>query len=270
MDAAADAAPQALPERAAAVTAAWGVASHVRHGCIEVARVASLPPCPERSFLEQQGSRSWLCVPLWRGGRRAGLLGFDTLRHERRWLADDVALLRTAGEILSGALDREEAAAAREALETRLRQTQRMEAVGTLAGGIAHDFNNILGAILGYAEMVLAALPAETRQARHVRQIVTAGERAMGVVDQILAFSRRGERERRPILIEPVVAEALALLRASLPASVSLEQHLAAAGAAVDGDPSQIQQVVLNLCTNAAQAMAGAGQRDGGAGGGPA
>src|SRR3546814_2381050 len=98
-----------------------------------------------------------------------------------------------------------------------------MEAFGTLAGGIAHDFNNILGAVLGYAEMALAALPGNSRARRHVRQVMKAGRRAEGVVQQILAFSRRDDRERRPVLVQPLVEEAVDLVRVSLPATIEIQ-----------------------------------------------
>jgi signal transduction histidine kinase len=244
---------------ALAIATRWSLEGYERHGCIQVPRAAALPASPERAFLEERGARSWLCVPLWRAGDRVGLLGFETMREERRWLADDLTLLRTAAEIFASALERARAAAERETLEARLRQAQRMEAIGTLAGGIAHDFNNILGAILGHAEMALLALPSRGRPAGHVRQVMKAGERAKGVVDQILAFSRRGERPRRPVRVQAVVEEAVDLLRASLPATITLRLRLEAEEAVVRGNPSQLQQVVVNLCTNAAQAMDGRG-----------
>jgi signal transduction histidine kinase len=146
-------------------------------------------------------------------------------------------------------------ARAREALQARLHQAQRLEAVGTLAGGIAHEFNNVLGAMLGHAEMALMAPQRDGPALRHVRQIMKAGERARTVIDQVLTFSHRQEVKHRPILAEPVVSEAVELLRASLPATVSVQTRLRAGDARLQGDPAQLQQVVMNLCTNAAQAM---------------
>jgi signal transduction histidine kinase len=242
-----------------AITAGRSLDDYEHHGTILVPRVTALPAGAERVFLEERGARSWLYVPLRQAECRVGLLGFEAVQLERRWLADDAALLRTAGEIFSSALEREEAAAERKALEARLRQAERMEAVGTLAGGIAHDFNNILGAILGYAEMALSTLPSGSRPSSHVRKVMVAGERARGLVDQILAFSRRSGAEPRPLRIQAMVEEALDLLRASLPATITLRVQLGAGNATVQGDPGQLQRVVINLSTNAAQAMDGQG-----------
>jgi signal transduction histidine kinase/ActR/RegA family two-component response regulator len=255
--------PSGWPEAALAVCEHRAGPDGGRQRAVLVPRAAALPVGRERAALEAMGVRAWLCVPMRRpGGERIGFLGFERARFGgRRWHDEDAALLSTAGEIFAGALERERAAAEHEALEAELRRAQRMEAVGTLAGGIAHDFNNILGAIMGYAEMALEALPRGGRTREHVRQVWKAGERARGVIDQILAFSRRGDSERRPVRMRTVCEEAVDLLRASLPATVAIELHVeaAAAEATVHGDPGRLQLVVVNLCTNAAQAMDGQG-----------
>ena len=151
------------------------------------------------------------------------------------------------------------AEAERARLEGQLLQSKKLEAIGTLAGGIAHDFNNILSAILGYGEMAHKQTAAGTPLRRHIDAVVSAGQRAKSLVERILAFSRSGIGERRAVHVQSVVAEALDLLAASLPAHVRLERELAAGDAAVMGDATQIHQVVMNLCANAAQAMRSAG-----------
>ncbi|MDB5827570.1 MAG: histidine kinase [Variovorax sp.] len=139
--------------------------------------------------------------------------------------------------------------------EAALQQAQRMEAVGTLASGMAHDFNNILGAILGFGEMAVRSSRAGSRMRRNVELILKAGERGRSLVEKILAFSRTGVGERVPVHVETVVQDAVALLRASLPANVRLVSRLEAGGAAVMGDSTQVHQVVMNLGINAIQAM---------------
>jgi signal transduction histidine kinase len=148
----------------------------------------------------------------------------------------------------------------KERLETQLRQSQKMEAMGTLAGGIAHDFNNILGAILGYGELVQQAVSENTDLRRYIDNVMQAGGRAKLLVERILAFSRSGLSERKPVDVQSVITETLELLAAaSLAPGVRLETRLDAAGAAIVGDATLLHQVTMNLCTNALQAMEGGG-----------
>ena len=147
----------------------------------------------------------------------------------------------------------------REELQRQLQQAARLEAIGRLAGGIAHDFNNILGAILGYGELAQRHLGEQSRTRRHVDQVMNAGARGKGLVERILAFSRSGLGERVPVHVEAVVEETLGLLAASLPVGVQLERSLDAGDAAILGDATQLHQVVMNLCTNALQAIVGGG-----------
>lgn len=142
----------------------------------------------------------------------------------------------------------------RRMLEMQLRQAQKMEAIGTLAGGIAHDFNNILLAIFGYTELALARLEKKSPLRRHLQNILIASERAKNLVGQILAFSRQGEQEFQPIQIKTTVREALKFLRASLPSTIHISNNIQS-NSIVLGDPTQIHQVLINLCTNAGHAM---------------
>jgi PAS domain S-box-containing protein len=144
-------------------------------------------------------------------------------------------------------------------LERKLRQAQRLEAMGTLAGGIAHDFNNILGAVLGYGEMALRDAPNGSRIARDLKKIMIAGERGRALVDRVLAFSRSAIGERVPVHVERVVREALDLVSAKLPPRVTVHARLNAGQAAVLADATQVHQVVANLATNAIQAMPAGG-----------
>jgi len=151
--------------------------------------------------------------------------------------------------------ERRQAEQIRADLEVQLREIQKMEAIGTLAGGVAHDFNNILSAIIGNAELVRMATGDNAPVQEHVDGVLKAAERAKDLVQQILAFSRRQVQRREPVHIQAVIKEVLKLLRASLPASIQMIARLEAADAVVLADPSQIHQVMMNLCANASHAM---------------
>jgi predicted ATPase/signal transduction histidine kinase len=155
--------------------------------------------------------------------------------------------------------ERKLAEAERDRLGRRLRQAEKMEAVGRLAGGIAHDFNNVLSGILAYGEMLFDDAPADSPGKRYARNVLTAAARGRALVDQILAYSRSQRGKREPVDIGGVVAETLELVRGSLSADIRLESNAPALPLAVIGDATQLHQVVMNLCSNAIQAMSGGG-----------
>ncbi len=140
-------------------------------------------------------------------------------------------------------------------LEMQLRNAQKMEALGTLAGGIAHDFNNILSAIIGYTELGLLDAPEDSPVHDHFKQVLKAARRAADLVSQILTFSRRNARERQPLLLGPLIDEALKLLRGTLPTTVEIRKTLAEDMPPVMADTAQMHQIIMNLCTNASHAM---------------
>ncbi len=140
-------------------------------------------------------------------------------------------------------------------LEMQLRNAQKMEALGTLAGGIAHDFNNILSAIIGYTELGLLDAPEDSPVHDHFKQVLKAARRAADLVSQILTFSRRNARERQPLLLGPIIDEALKLLRGTLPTTVEIRKTLAEDMPPVMADTAQMHQIIMNLCTNASHAM---------------
>ncbi len=147
----------------------------------------------------------------------------------------------------------------RRKLEEQLLQSQKMEAIGQLAGGIAHDFNNLLTAIVGNTRLALDDLPSGHPVCESLREIDTASTRAMELVQRILTFSRQEVPERKTIQLQPVIDEALKLLRATLPATIDIRASFTAGVPAVSADATQIHQVVMNLGTNASHAMAGRG-----------
>jgi len=140
-------------------------------------------------------------------------------------------------------------------LEEQLRQSQKMEALGTLAGGIAHDFNNILGVILGYAEIIESNAEPESGLERRVMEISRAGKRARDLVTQILNFSRQGPQERHSMTLSPLIKEALKLLRSSVPANIEIISRIETDRDHVLVNPTQMHQIMLNLCGNASHVM---------------
>ena len=143
----------------------------------------------------------------------------------------------------------------RKLLEVKLRQPQKHEAIGTLAGGIAHDFNNILSVIMGYGELVQMDLEPESNIWKMQEQVMQASRRARDLVKQILAFSRHSERQLIPLQISIVVKETLKMLRSSLPSTIEINENVHSDAGLVMADPTQVHQILMNLCTNAYHAM---------------
>lgn len=151
--------------------------------------------------------------------------------------------------------DRKEAEAALRKSEERLLQSQKMEAIGTLAGGIAHDFNNILFAMTGYTELAMESLPPNSEIRSDLQRVLDAGKRAGQMVKQILTFSRQSQPERQPLDLGPIVKEGLKFLRGSIPTTIEISQSVQPNLGKVYGDPTQVHQVLMNFCTNAVHAM---------------
>jgi PAS domain S-box-containing protein len=139
-------------------------------------------------------------------------------------------------------------------MEAQLQTAQKMEAIGTLAGGIAHDFNNILFGVIGYTEIALSEIEKDTTLYENLQEVLLAGERAKDLVKQILTFSRQTEQDRKPVQVKTIVKEVLKLLRASLPTTIEIRQEIKS-DSLVLADPTQIHQILMNLCTNAEHAM---------------
>jgi PAS domain S-box-containing protein len=151
--------------------------------------------------------------------------------------------------------DRKQAEEEKKKLEMQLIQAQKMEAIGTLAGGIAHDFNNILSSVIGFAGLAQMKLEAGKSLGNELNEVLEAGARAKDLVKQILTFSRKTEIQKIPMELVPLIKETSKFIRASLPSTIEIKQDLNVAGSMIMADPTQVHQVLMNLCTNAAHAM---------------
>ena len=163
--------------------------------------------------------------------------------------------IHAVGSFSNDITERKQAEEEREILEAQLRQSKKLETIGTLAGGIAHDFNNILSPILGFTEMALEELSPDSQAYADLQHVVTAAERAKDLVQHILVFSRRAEPQRRPIYLGDVLEEAASLLKASLPKTLEIRLDIQTDGGKVKADSTQMLQLVMNLATNAFHAM---------------
>jgi len=201
-----------------------------------LSQVLDLYQSPKESFdtLFFKDGRTFerVSFPLWRKGEIAG----------RVWSFRDIT-------------ERKRAEAENKKLENQLQHAQKMEAIGALAGGIAHDFNNILGAIMGYTELAADDTPIDSPAGKNLDLVLKASLRAKELVKQILTFSRKDEESRKPLLLAEIIMDSLKLLRASLPATIDIRCHIREPLHPVLANPTQMRQVIMNLCTNAAYAM---------------
>jgi nitrogen-specific signal transduction histidine kinase/CheY-like chemotaxis protein len=210
-------------------------------------------PASLRFALDSAQPTIWDATKLVQGDEVVGLLCFDRAGPAQCSLCNTTGFLRTSGAVVSNALLRRRMFHERSTMEDRLHQAQRLETVGTLASGVAHNFNNIIGVMIGHAEMAQDGLAADTPAAAHLDQVMRAGERARELIGRILDFSRGARTTRGAVSVDELVAETVAMAEASLSA-IELVTTGSAAGAAVVGEPVQLQQVILNLIRNACQA----------------
>jgi PAS domain S-box-containing protein len=170
-------------------------------------------------------------------------------------LLDEDGKFKGSFAIVSDLTEKKHAELEKEELEFRLNQSQKIEAIGTLAGGIAHDFNNILSAIFGFAELAREDLNDPVNLSYDLDEVINGANRAKELVKQILTFSRRGDLDLKPLKVQLVIREALKLLRSSIPTTIEIKQKIDPDCKTVLADPTQVHQIIMNLCTNAYQAM---------------
>ncbi|QWW72296.1 two-component system VirA-like sensor kinase [Rhizobium sp. WYJ-E13] len=184
----------------------------------------------------------------------AGLILLEHAQARIKPSNDEVRLLANTIDVITQGLRAQQEQKEKEALEARLEHAQRLEAVGTLAGGIAHEFNNTLGAIMGYGELALQQSRNPSRTRQYVREILSSGQRAKHVIDQILTLSRKRERISRPFDVREAIDDILPLVRLSVPGDIGVSATIVDGLPAVFGNPIELQQVIMNLSMNAAQA----------------
>jgi signal transduction histidine kinase/DNA-binding response OmpR family regulator len=228
----------------------------------------TLPECRRAGF------SSFAALPLGSGSETIGVLGIASL--ERRDFNEHASFLEALANEMSIGLKKnllyeqvhrhakelkaslsriEEGEAERRVLQQHLQQSQKMEAIGTLASGIAHDFNNILGAVIGFTELALLNTPMDSKSRKNIEMILIAGSRAKDLAGQILAFSRQSEEERKPVRLDTILQEVLKFIRASLPSTIEIRKEIDSNIENIMADPVQIHRVLMNLCANAHHAM---------------
>lgn len=202
--------------------------------------------CTNDKLLKEDGSPNGICA--WEFQNTKNGHWFDCRDQAIRWNDGRIVRLEIATDITD-----------RKAAEEQIRHSQKMDTIGTLAGGIAHDFNNILTSILGFANLAHDDLLPESQAYQDIQQVICAGERAKELVKQILTFSRQRAEESQAVQASILVKEALKLLRSSIPATITISDNIVAKDQMIMVDPTKLHQVVMNLCTNAFQAMKGRG-----------
>jgi signal transduction histidine kinase/ActR/RegA family two-component response regulator/HAMP domain-containing protein len=233
---------------------------------IVVVEDAARDPRTNKELVAKLKIRTIIHVPIAFSGNRLATLATGTFAPEgiRKLSQPEAKFLVAVGSHVAAVIDRvvsaEERVKAETALrkrEVELRQAQKLDAIGTLAGGIAHDFNNILSAITGYTELARMELSDNAYALSHLAAVTQAADRATELVRQILSFSRKREQERKVIQLRHVVAEAVKLLRATIPTTIKFETDLAPDAPTVLADSTQVHQIIMNLGTNALHAMKG-------------
>jgi PAS domain S-box-containing protein len=194
-------------------------------------------------------------------GKPVAISGGDFVTKDgaRRGVETSISLMKDAQNVPRGFRGIIRDVTERQDLQRQLFEAQKMEAIGTLAGGIAHDFNNILFVIIGFTELALEDTPEESVLHSNLEAVLISAKRARDLVRQILTFSRQRVEKKGPIYVAPLVKETIKFLRASLPATIRIKQKIAPDLKPILADPTQIHQILMNLCTNACHAMKNTG-----------
>jgi len=225
----------------------------LRGRAAQVDRVSELPEgSAERAEFELEGIRSLLLLPVCYSRSVIGFWGLDSVRSERSWSEDDVALLRVVGEIFANGLERRRA-------EEQLGEALRLESIGRLAAGVAHDFNNMLTPILGYSELLLARMGADPAASAQLLQIAKAARRSRDLVRQLLAFSRKQMLNLEPLDLRVIAESMWAMLRRTIRENIQIRVQTPPERCLVEADAGQLELILMNLALNAQDAMPAGG-----------
>ncbi len=210
---------------------------------------------PGKKVFLEQGIQSLMTIPLMTDTGCIGFIGFETVRAQRNWAGEEISLLTLLAKLLTNAHLRKEAENERQALETKMQQSQKLESLGLLAGGIAHDFNNILTTVLGNADLALQDLSPVSPAREPLGAIETGARRAADLCRQMLAYAGRGRFVIESFSVNELIEEMLHLLKTSISKRALFNVHLEPELPRVKGDISQIRQILLNLVINASEAL---------------
>jgi signal transduction histidine kinase len=250
--------PPGWPAGAIELAAQIGTGSD---GIVHISRASRMPIGESKARCLDLGIEGWTCATNTTSDGARVALGFDAVgRPCRIKTRGELALVRMALDTILQAVERRAVENERTRLESRLRQARRMEKIGTFTSGIAHNFNNILGGILGHSEVMEEHAGSDARFARNLVAIRRGAERARDLVDQMLAFGRRRDARRKPLSVGALIAETASLLGVSLPKGIELVIRQPPVATIVYGENAPLQQVILNLCNNAAHAMGDSGR----------
>jgi PAS domain S-box-containing protein len=209
----------------------------------------------EHRLMESHGIQSLVNVPITANRRLIGLFGLESVLHTTAWSDDSVVMATIVGQVFGNAMLRKESDKERRHLEAQVQHAQKLESLGVLAGGIAHDFNNILMGIIGNAGLAMMELPADSTIRECIVHIEKASQHAAELTTQLLAYSGKGAFRFRPVNLTRVVEEMMHLIEAAISKRAFLSVRLDPDLPEIDGDAGQLRQVILNLVTNASDAV---------------